>query len=215
VARADLLLAEVCRLRGDHQGALEYGRRAVDRLRTTDSGTRAELGGALNSAGSYALSAGAREEARRNLVEALEVTSDDVPSIAVYALANLAVADYLEGDHEQAAVGFADALAYFHATGLRIMVPELMTAIAASLGERSEPQAAARILGAADALFATFEEPQNAGAASIFADAIASLRADDALAGALEAGTRLAEQAAVDEAFACVHGMAAARSTTI
>jgi predicted ATPase len=108
---------------------------------------------ALSSLFDIELFEGNYEEARRIGEEVLAIERDHAPQGADHAIALFALAECFrrQGDHRQAANLLRDALLVADGLGLRLNLPDMLFA-AAGLVVRSDPQRAAVLVGAAEAI---------------------------------------------------------------
>jgi hypothetical protein len=156
--------------------------------------------------------AGQYAQAQPLLLEglALQQELDDVPQMA-WSYLFLGVLSYLQDAWLPAQQYFSQSLATVTNVGNLNCLPDLLEGVAGVAAAQRRPVAAARLLGAAEALRVSLAMASAPPAAAYYSRILSSTRAQlsqEALQDAWQAGGQLTAKQAIAEAEACARGQA-------
>ena len=206
VARALGDLASVFDLEGDAEHAIPLYEESADLLRTLELDY--ELGTVVSNLGVCLTGEGRLDEAARLHEEAIEhCRASGRDEQLVISLFNLGRVSMFQDRHDEAAERFAQALDAARELGYREMIAYCLKGSGEVMAARGELEPAARLLGAADRLFAELGAHVEAGEQATYEETVAELKrglGDEAYRSAHAEGQALTRAESLALAFGTI-----------
>jgi predicted ATPase/class 3 adenylate cyclase len=186
--------------RDDHLAALEESL-----ARFQQEGDRWGIGAALNNLGLAVWEEGDDERAKQFFEHYHQISRELGNDSGIHS--NLGWIAVRQGDLPTAAMQFSKVLQKVHARNLRSPIAECLAGMGTVMGLAGQPEQAAQLLGASEALFAAIDQVldvEHSGIFIVYTQAVASVRSqlsDTAFERAYAAGHALSVEAAVDNAL--------------